>query len=40
MVTEQLASEVLSVPMFPGMTNEQLEAVVEAVLESAMAISA
>ena len=38
-VTEQLATEVLSVPMFPGMTDDQLEAVIEAVLESAMAIS-
>ena len=39
-VTEQLATEVLSVPMFPGMTNEQLDTVVEAVLEAAMAVAA
>ncbi len=38
-VTEQLATEVLSVPMFPGMTDQQLDAVVEAVLEAAMAIA-
>ncbi len=33
-VTEQLATEVLSLPMFPGMTTHQLETVIETVIES------